>query len=516
MSTASRLISGSAASWAQIAVTMASQMALVPIYLSHWSVVTYGTWLAVQALVSVISTFDYGHQEFLGYEFLRIGTDNREELSSYIWSGASIGLLISLLQVFFIMGLIASNKLPSMLGKADMISPSLAHDAGIVLLCHGIAWFLSISVTGLIFRALAPFGYYPRMVWWNLGGAIIGAVAPVITVIMGANLLIAGLVSAGGTVLYSILIYADLFRLLRREQIPFSMPSIKLGLHNLVRSLALSGKWLLENARQQGVRLVLAPLAGAAGLTAFSTMRTGANVALQGLNTVVNPLMPELMRFIHQRDQERIESAFGTVWFVLVAVLAPAMVIVQAFVEPLYLLWTRGRVLFNPLLFATLSLSVLVYAVAQPAIAVVKGNNMLKPQLLLSALAAILVVGGIYSLVSKIGILSGGLALLAAEVAATIGYQIVAARWLSQNGLKWPKYHYSIANTSVIIAALSLGTLVMLPSAKWLILAVSLVLLVGNFWRYWQALPKIATEHAIRIVGNIPGLKRVHLLSKLQ
>jgi O-antigen/teichoic acid export membrane protein len=514
MSTASRLISGSAASWAQIAVTMASQMALVPIYLSHWDVVTYGTWLAVQALVSVISTLDYGHQEFLGYEFLRIGRDNRKELSAYIWSGAGVGLLISVLQVFLIMGLIYTNTLPSMLGKADAMTPSLVHDAGIVLLLQGIAWLLSISVTGLVFRALAPFGYYPRMVWWNLGGAVIGAIAPVVAVVMGADLLIAGSISAGGIVIYSVLIYADLFRLLRREQIPFSMPSAKLGLHNFIRSLALSGKWLLENARQQGVRLVLAPLAGAAGLAAFSTMRTGANVALQGLNTVVNPLMPELMRFIHQRDQERIESAFGTVWFVLVAVLAPAMVIVQAVVEPLYLLWTRGRVPFNPLLFATLSLSVLVYAVAQPAIAVVKGNNMLKPQLLLSALAAVTVVGGIYLLVSKMGILGGGLALLAAEVAATVGYQIVAARWLHQNGLKWPKHHYFIANTSVIIAALALGALVALPSAKWLILTVSLVLLLGNFWRYWQALPVLATEHAIRIVGNIPGLKRVHLLSK--
>ncbi|MEJ7663173.1 MAG: hypothetical protein WKG07_28365 [Hymenobacter sp.] len=157
-----------------------------------------------------------------------------------------------------------------------------------------------------------------------------------------------GFVMASVTVLFSIPIYVDLFRLLRREKVPFSRPSVRLGWQNTLRSLAVSGKWLLENARQQGVRLLMAPLAGVAGLTAFSTMRTGANVSLQGLNTIVNPLMPELMRFLHQRDQLRVESAFSTVWFVLVAVLAPAMVVVQAFVEPLYLLWTRGRVPFSP------------------------------------------------------------------------------------------------------------------------------------------------------------------------
>ncbi|MVN77240.1 hypothetical protein GO988_12970 [Hymenobacter sp. HMF4947] len=514
MSTASRLISGSAASWAQIAVTMISQMALVPIYLSHWSVVTYGIWLAIQALVSIASTLDFGHQEFLGYEFLRIGRDNRPELSKYLWSGASVGLLISLGQLALLIGFLATGILPSLLGKADSMDPALIREAGLVLVLQGIAWLLSTSITGLVFRALAPFGYYPRMAWWNLCSSIVSGLAPVVAVVLGADLLLAGWVMAITTVVLSIPIYIDLFRLLRREQIPFCKPSAKLGAHNFLHSLAVSGKWLLENARQQGVRVVLAPLAGAAGLTAFSTMRTGANVALQGLNTVVNPLMPELMRFLHQRDQTKIESAFGTVWFVLVAVLAPAVVLVQAFVEPLYLLWTRGRVPFNPLLFASLSLSVLVYAVAQPGIAVVKGNNLLKPQLLLSTIAALLVVGGVYVLVPRFGILGAGMALVAAEVAAAFGYRRVALRWLQQHELQWPKRHFLIASTSVGIAALAMGALVVFPQAKWLVLSLAMLLLLGNLWRYWQALPTLATQHAIRIMSGLPGIKQVYQLGK--
>ena len=514
MSTASRLISGSAASWAQIAVTMISQMVLVPIYLSHWSVVTYGTWLAVQALVSIITTLDYGHQEFLGYEFLRIGRNNRTELSAYMWSGASVGLLISVLQTGLILGFLSTEAFPKLLGQSNAMSPSLLHDAGLVLVFQVVTWLLSISITGLLFRALAPFGYYPRMMWWNLCGAILTALASVVAVVWGAGLLITGLVAAAVSVAFSVPIYIDLFRLLRREQIPFCVPSAKLGAKNFLRSLVLSTKWMLENARQQGARLVLAPLAGAANLAAFSTMRTGANVAIQGLNTVVNPLMPELMRFIHQRDQTRVESAFGTVWFVLVAVLAPTIVVVQAFVEPAYLLWTRGRVPFNPLLFATLSLSALVYAVAQPAIAVVKGNNLLRPQLLLSTIAALAVVGGIYLLVPTIGILGGGVALLTAEITAALGYQFFASRWLHRNGLQWPKQHYLIATASVAIAAITVGMLVILPQAKWLIICVALPLLFGNLWRYWQALPTLTIQHAIRIANSLPGVSRVYALSK--
>jgi O-antigen/teichoic acid export membrane protein len=449
----------------------------------------YGIWLAIQALVSITVTLDFGHQEFMGYEFLRIGRENRVKLSLFIWSGVSVGLLISLLQILLLLAFLATGTLPKLLGKAGGMNSELLHDAGLVLVLQGIAWLLSISITGLLFRALAPFGYYPRMAWWNLGSAIVTAFVPITAVVLGAHLLLTGLVMASATVAFSIPVYIDLFRLLRREQIPFCRPSAKLGWKNFLRSLAISGKWLLENARQQGVRIVLAPLAGAAGLAAFSTMRTGANVALQGLNTVVNPLMPELMRFLHQRDQARIESAFGTIWFILIAVLSPAMVMIQSIIEPLYLLWTRGRVLFNPLLFASLSLSVLIYAVAQPAIAIVKGNNLLKPQLLLSFVAAFIVVGGVYILVPSLGILGAGVALIAAEIVAAIGYQLVARRWLLQQSLLW-------------------------PTQKWVVLTIALLLLLGNLWRYWQSLPAIATQNAIRILSSLPGLKQFSFFGK--
>ncbi len=99
MSAAARLISGSVASWAQIAVTMAAQLVLVPIYLNYWSVETYGIWLAIQGIMSALSMLDMGHQNFMGYEFLRIGRHNIPALSKYLWSAMIVGILISSLQI---------------------------------------------------------------------------------------------------------------------------------------------------------------------------------------------------------------------------------------------------------------------------------------------------------------------------------------------------------------------------------------------------------------------------------
>ncbi|MEJ7663172.1 MAG: hypothetical protein WKG07_28360 [Hymenobacter sp.] len=146
--------------------------------------------------------------------------------------------------------------------------------------------------------------------------------------------------------------------------------------------------------------------------------------------------------------------------------------------------------------------------------AVAKGNNLLRSQLLLALLAAVLVVGGVYLLVPPLGIVGAGITLVLAEVAATIGYQVVAQRWLRQNGLRWPHRHFLLANVAVVIALLALGALVLLPAAKWVILPTALLLLTINLWRYWLALPELATQNALRIISNLPGIRKLYFFAK--
>ena len=518
MSTAARLISGSAASWAQIAVTMASQIVLVPIYLNYWDVETYGVWLAVQGIMSVLSMLDYGHQNFLAYEFLRLGINDKLALSKYLWSGIVMSFLISLFQVILIVLFFFTGTVAFLLGMSDTENITLLNSAGIALFLQGFSWMVFVTIAGLMGRALATFGYFPRTAWWSVLAAIVTAVVPLIAVVMGADLVITSVVQVIGIGMYSVPLYIDLFKLLKKEKIRFIKPSLSVGYTNFRKSLPLLGKSLFENVRQQGVRLILAPMSGPVGLVAFSTMRTGANVALQGLNTIVNPLVPDLMRFLHARDQPRTESAFATIWILVIAVMAPAIVILQAFVEPFYLLWTQNKVAFDPLLFALLSLGVLVYAVVQPAMAVVIGNNLTKTQLALTAMAAIIAFGVLILSVPVIGIVGAAGALLLAEIGAAIGYKIYAKRWLKENQLLWPSRAFHIAMAAVVIAAISLGALIIAPQLKWLLLFLSLFLFAWNFWRYWKVLPAIARQNAKNIIKKIPFINTVltQILSKLK
>jgi O-antigen/teichoic acid export membrane protein len=369
---------------------------------------------------------------------------------------------------------------------------------------------------GLIGRALAAFGYFPRTAWWGVVAATMTATAPIIAVMMGADLMITSLVLVIGAGVYTIPIYLDFFKLLKKEKIGFVKPSLSTGYTNFRKSLPLLGKSLFENVRQQGVRLILTPLSGPVGLVAFSTMRTGANVALQGLNTIVNPLVPDLMRFLHARDQSRTESAFATIWILVIAIMAPGIVILQALIEPLFVLWTQNKVSFDPLLFAFLSFGVLIYAVVQPAMAVVIGNNLTKTQLALTALAAIIVFGVLILLVPILGIVGAGAALLLAEISAAMGYKMYAKRWLKQNGLKWPSRAFHIAMAALVIAAVSLGGLIIAPQFRWILLPVSMFFFAWNVLRYWKILPLIAKQNAKIIIMRIPVVSTIlaQILSK--
>jgi O-antigen/teichoic acid export membrane protein len=512
MSAAARLISGSVASWAQIAVTIAAQIVLVPIYLNYWSVETYGVWLAVHGIMSVLSMLDLGHQNFMSYEFLRIGKQNTLALSKYLWSAMIIGVSISVIQVLLTVVFLYTGILAFLLGESGPGNAELITSAGVALILHALLWLILVTVTGLMVRVLAPFGHYPRTAWWAFFYAIVTALAPLTAVIFGADLLMASVALMLGSLTLGVFLYVDLIRLLRKERIRLIKPSLALGYSNFLKSLPLLGKSLFENVRQQGVRLVLAPLSGPAGLAAFSTMRTGANVALQGLNTIVNPILPDLMRFLHDRDQPRSEAAFSTIWIVVVALMAPGVVILQLIMEPFFAFWTQGKISFDPLLFATLSVSVLVYAVIQPAMAVVIGNNLTKLQLWLSGIAAITVFAVLITTVPIIGILGAAVALLLAEIVAAIGYKIHAKRWLKENQLVWPGRPFNLAVTSVAISTITLLGIIFISEFKWLIVAVSMVLFAWNFGRYWQVLPSVALESAKNIVRKIPGFRKLVFL----
>ncbi len=167
MSTTRRLISGTAAAWARIVLTIAIQIIIVPLFLGHWTVEVFGVWLALQSIISLLTTLDFGFQTLLEFEFLKLKANLYTSMIKLFWSAIATGLLLSLAQILVILVLINSNLLNYLLrGNLVAHNATLYREAGIVLLLQGFGWLVNSSAAGLVGRMLAPYGYYPRIAWW--------------------------------------------------------------------------------------------------------------------------------------------------------------------------------------------------------------------------------------------------------------------------------------------------------------------------------------------------------------
>ncbi|MBO0933186.1 lipopolysaccharide biosynthesis protein [Fibrella aquatilis] len=510
MSTTRRLLSGSLASWARILVTMVTQLALVPIYLAHWTVETYGIWITVQAITLVITTLDKGHVDYLGYEFLKLGSHRKDDIRRRLWSGIDVLLLVGVAELTLLALVLFSFPVVEQVNYHHAIQPELVNQTKWVLLisCSGVL-FLGNS-TGLFFRALSVYGYFPRMCWWDLLNAIVSTLATVVAVLLGGNLLTVGIVFTISQLCVVLIEYIDIRHLLKKHGLAIQKADLRYGFANYVTSLTLAGRYFLESFRQQGIRLVLAPLVGVAGLAAFSTMRTVSNVALQGLSTLVNPLMPEIMRFVALREQKKMEAAFSTIWFVVVALLAPGIVGLQFVVKPLFANWTTHKIVFNPLLFALLSLSILVYAIAQPAMAILIGNNLLKAQLRIFGAVAGMVLVSMVALVPFVGVVGAGYALLSGELMLALLAQKQAQNWLETNGLAWPRKEFTRASVSVLIAAIGMIGMVLIPAGKDLITILTFVALLVNIRLYIRQLSDVAIHKINAVLMRFPSIQKVY------
>ena len=508
-SAARRIMSASGASWARIAFTVFAQLALVPLYLSAWGSETYGAWLLLQTVWGTITIIDLGHQDYVGNECLRLGATERGAIGSVIGSALPMALLIAIFELGLIWGLTGINDMSGWLH----ISESLYEQWTVALLVQAATWLISGSGVALLVRAASPFGYFPRVAWWSLFYAVTTAAVPGLTVwLAGADLLEASIVSCVVSAACNLLCFLDLNRRLDLlGLLKEGRPSRARSFRQLRNSLWLTANGLVGLIRQQGARLVLAPLTGVAQMAAFSTMRTGANFALQGLNTVTTPIMPELMRFLVARDQARTEGAFAVIWLVVCAILSPAIVVLQLGMPTLFPIWTHGKMAFDPWLFAMLSLAVAVYALAQPATATLVGNNRVQAVFGVGAISALAATGGMILLIPVLGIRGAAGALLAAEIVSMVLFVIQARWWFHAHGMRWPMRPFLITLASVFAATLGMG-MVIVTSGSTAGLGVAIVLLVqaGIVHRYWRELPPLVRQRVFDFCGRyVPALRRM-------
>lgn len=456
MGTAARVLSGSLAAWARIGVMVVTQVGLVPVFLTHWPVEQYGCWLVIVSVGSFVGIFSYAHHTYVGNEILRVPQRDARAISLLLSAALPFSLALGLAEWLLLGALALSGPAVRLFDLDGLLPPRLTAEATTALLVHCGTTYLSVCISGLYGRVASAFGRFPRAAWWGVGIALANAVATAGLLHRGAGLLQLSIALGLLTLALHLLYLADLWGIARAHRVRLGLPSWRLGWRNLLASFGLGLTCLLGLVRQQGTRVLVSATLGAAPAVVFTTLRTASNLALQGVATVIDPLFPEFMGFLRDRRQGAIDSTFAFIWLLVVFMLGPLLVLLQALGPALFEAWTQGKLPFDAPVFALFSAAMLVFALARPAESIVVGNNLLRVQFVTAASLAGFTVAGIVWLDGRLGM--GGVAavLLAAETASAVTMLVRARRWMAQQGLVWPQglFRFALLQAAVCVAAM--------------------------------------------------------------
>lgn len=510
MGLAKRVLSGSLASWTRIGLTVLVQIGLVPLYLAHWTLAQYGAWLVVLAATAFVNILSLAHHNVVGNRLLQVPRGDGAGLGRLLSSALPYSLGLGLLELLALAGLATLGALAALFTAPEALPPGLMNQALASLLLIGTTIWLSVSTSGLYGRVASALGHFPRAAWWGVAVQAVGGLAPATAVLLGAGLWPTACALAGAHLAVHTAYQWDLWRLARRHGVQLQAPDWGLGWRNLRASTLLGLGYACGLLRQQGLRVLVGGLLGVGAAVAFTTLRTASNLSLQGIATVTDPVFPEFMGFLRERQQAAVVGTFAFLWLALVFLLGPALVALQAVAPALFELWTHGKLAFDATAFAGFSIALLLFALARPADAILLGQNRLRTQFVLAAFAALATVLGVLALDGRAGLPGIAAVLVAVELLVMALTVARAAAWLRGHGMAWPAALFRFALAQVLVCASGMAWIAAQPGDRAATVSATMALSAALFAGFVLQLPPEHRAWLLQRLGRATARRRGH------
>ena len=349
MSLKRRIIAGMGANAYGQGISIITQLATLPLFLSHWDLTRYGIWLMLTSIPSYFSVADGGIVNAARNEMTIALGSGDESHANRVFQSTLIFLLAMTGLVLLVLALL--------LFGTPLFDSVLESEYKLVLFILVCGIFLSF-VNGLSEATFSSVGKYGmgttighsiRLAEW--GGGVVGLLA------VGSFTGVAGgmLVLRALGVMISIFLgqkYSGVFvwgfRHARMEQF---RATIKPALYFLI--FPLSGALSI-----QGFTLLVGSVLGAASVAVFNTYRTLARLIVQATSIFSHSVGPELSRLFGAQQFEQYHHLFRRSQFISVALVILTSVVVALLGPWILQIWTHGRIQYS----GTLMWPMLLYA----------------------------------------------------------------------------------------------------------------------------------------------------------
>lgn len=371
-----RLLQASGASGVSLIARMLEQLLFVPVLLAAWSVELFGEWLLIAAIPVYLALLDFGVVQSGSNELAkRAGDGDEQNMARFFRDYSSAFLLWSLILFALLVVLVLVSPVSDWL-RLSAISNGEAQGIFVLLIAGTLVSQNSLAlIAGMRARRILPAGLLVRAT-----GAFLR---------LGAAFIAVGLLDAGPIELAAILLisriaeYGILALILAGRDLAPALNPFRKRTESLRGFLGSGMEFMLFPLAQslilQGAVVVVGMTFGAAAVAIFVTHRTLSRMVSQVVQLAVVPLRAEAG--LLQADEQKAElgaillSVSRLTFWAAIIVAAGLMALGPWFFE----VWTGGKILFLPILFATLLLATLFEALWSVSSTIRMGTNRHRP-----------------------------------------------------------------------------------------------------------------------------------------
>ncbi len=435
---------------------------LVPFFFRGWGAETYGRWLALTAMISYLSLFDFGGQTYVG-NLLAIA-QARNERSVFV-RGLSQGV-----SLFLALGLAAFAALLIVLGVALRVPlpglhRSLEHWEVLVIGALA-ANFLVLSLPGGVYiTAYRATGLFARGTMVANVTRLVGLVAMVGALSLRVSPTVLALLILGIGVVGTAALVLDSRRCIPQcLSLRIHWENAKAGWRELRGGAFQFWKISIAQALgQQAIVLVVAASAGPEGVVLYSTHRTLSNIPSYVGGLLQAPILPELSAMW---GRGQLETMFRTARFsirlavLLTGILALAVWIAAPVVYPA---WTDKQLRISSGLLATLLVDATIAAGGISAAWMMLATNHHRSVAQWSLVNSVIGLGLAAILLPRLGVVGAAVGTFAGNaLCAGVVLPLLSARFIK---VKVREIYCQIGSAWLVLVP---ATSLMLISSLWL------------------------------------------------
>jgi O-antigen/teichoic acid export membrane protein len=444
---ARRLLAGWSANLFQMAIGIAQQVALVPVFLHFWTSDVFAGWLAIYAAGNLILIADCGLQFRAINRFLAFKSSVDCDGRTAAFYGAFLRVYLVLVGVLGLLLLVGAQLLAPSRVLGFQGTPHF--DVAFMVMMVGMLLTLPSNLVSGLYRAR---GLYSRAVWLQCGGQLLGQLAQLAVIVTTGSLLAVTLTYVATQLIIMVFFVAidapRRFPFLRAGHTPLSW-RWSIGQFRFAFPFAVAGatEMALLNAP---VLLVSALVSDRVAVAQWGLTRVIAGVLRMLCYQATLPLAAELGHdyAVGKKQALRDLYAQGSVFVTLLASIVVSGLL--PFWPDFFELWTDGSIPYDPLLTVTLLIGTSVVAPSILALSFASYSNRGDILVRTKGLQLVVFLFLAVALIPRIGPLGAAIAIVASDLLVQFG--LLALTILRQT-LRHPFQHVAFlaAITAIVI-----------------------------------------------------------------